>query len=111
MMLHDWERERTDRVMIGEVPAFAVPGPELPARSTLMTPNSWLGGNGNLRRLVLPAAGGAARHPNGRGGAVDRVRNSHRGDAVIAANALVFSAAAWTLARGYFVGPAVAQGD
>jgi phosphoserine phosphatase len=25
MMLHDWERERTDRVMIREVPAFAVP--------------------------------------------------------------------------------------
>jgi hypothetical protein len=25
MMLHDWERERTDRVMIREVPAFGVP--------------------------------------------------------------------------------------
>jgi len=25
MMLHDWERERTDRVMIRAVPPFAVP--------------------------------------------------------------------------------------
>jgi uncharacterized protein with PQ loop repeat len=30
---------------------------------------------------------------------------------VIAANALVFAAAAWTLARGYFLTPATAQGD
>lgn len=30
---------------------------------------------------------------------------------VIAANALVFAAAAWTLARGYFVAPAPAQPD
>ena len=30
---------------------------------------------------------------------------------VIAANTLVFAAAAWTLARGYFVAPASAQRD
>jgi uncharacterized protein with PQ loop repeat len=30
---------------------------------------------------------------------------------VIAANTLVFAAAAWTLARGYFVTPATAQRD
>ena len=30
---------------------------------------------------------------------------------VIAANGLVFAAAAWTLARGYFVTPPPAQGD